>query len=48
MHIDGIQELNVVDGFLINLIPEINENNALDFEGFEIEFNLLYFYIFQS
>ena len=24
MHIDGIQELNVVNGLRINLIPEIN------------------------
>ena len=31
MHIDGIQELNVVDGFRINLIPEINENNAVTY-----------------
>ena len=23
MHIDGIQELNAVDGFRINLVPEI-------------------------
>ena len=31
MHIDGIQELNVVDGFRINLIPDINENNAVTY-----------------
>ena len=29
MHIDGIQELNVVDGFRINLIPEENDNDTV-------------------
>ena len=29
MHIDGIQELNVVDGFRINLIPEKNDNDTV-------------------
>ena len=29
MHIDGIQELNVVDGFRINLVPENNDNDAV-------------------
>ena len=29
MHIDGIQELNALDGFRINLVPEINDNDAI-------------------
>jgi len=29
MYIDGIQELNVVDGFRINLISENNDNDAV-------------------
>ena len=29
MHIDGIQELNAVDGFRINLIPEDNDNDTV-------------------
>jgi len=37
MHIDGIQELNVVDGFRINLIPEINENNAVTYSYDEVK-----------
>jgi len=37
MHIDGIQELNVVDGFRINLIPEINENNTVTYSYDEVK-----------
>ena len=37
MHIDGIQELNIVDGFRINLIPEINENNAIIYSYDEVK-----------
>ena len=37
MHIDGIQELNVVDGFRINLIPEFNENNAVTYSYDEVK-----------
>ena len=37
MHIDGIQELNIVDGFRINLIPEINKNNAVTYSYDEVK-----------
>ena len=37
MHIDGIQELNTVDGFQINLIPEINDNNAVTYTYDEVK-----------
>ena len=29
MHIDGIHELNSVDGFCIKLVPSVNENNIV-------------------
>ena len=34
MHIDGIQEINVVDGFRITLVPEETENNSI-YYGYE-------------
>ncbi len=37
MHIDGIQELNVVDGFRVNLIPENNENDAVIYSYDEVK-----------
>ena len=37
MHIDGIQELNVVDGFQINLIPEENDNDNVVYGYDEIK-----------
>ncbi len=37
MHIDGIQELNVVDGFRINLIPENNDNDAVIYSYDEVK-----------
>jgi len=39
MHIDGIQELNIVDGFRINLIPEIHDNNAVTYNYDEVKKN---------
>ena len=35
MHIDGIQELNVVDGFRITLVPEKTENDAVIY-GYDV------------
>ena len=37
MHIDGIQELNAVDGFRINLVPEINDNDAIIYSYDEVK-----------
>ena len=37
MHIDGIQELNVVDGFRINLIPENNDNDVVIYSYDEVK-----------
>jgi hypothetical protein len=37
MHIDGIQELNVVDGFRVNLIPENNDNDAVIYNYDEVK-----------
>ena len=37
MHIDGIQELNVVDGFHINLIPEDNDNDTVIYDYDEVK-----------
>ncbi len=37
MHIDGIQELNVVDGFRINLIPEKNDNDTVIYDYDEVK-----------
>ena len=37
MHIDGIQELNAVDGFRINLVPEINDNDAVIYSYDEVK-----------
>ena len=37
MHIDGIQELNIVDGFRINLIPENNDNDAVIYSYDEVK-----------
>ena len=37
MHIDGIQELNVVDGFRVNLIPENNDNDAIVYNYDEVK-----------
>ena len=37
MHIDGIQELNIVDGFRINLIPEENDNDTVIYGYDEIK-----------
>ena len=34
MHIDGIQELNIVDGFRISLVPEKTENDSICY-GYE-------------
>ena len=31
MHIDGIQELNIIDGFRINLVPDKSENDAVSY-----------------
>ena len=35
MHIDGIQELNVVDGFRITLVPEKTENDVVIY-GYDV------------
>ncbi len=35
MHIDGIQELNVVDGFRITLVPEKTGNDAVIY-GYDV------------
>ena len=35
MHIDGIQELNVMDGFRITLVPEKTENDAVIY-GYDV------------
>ena len=37
MHIDGIQELNVVDGFRVNLIPENNDNDTVIYNYDEVK-----------
>ena len=37
MHIDGIQELNTVDGFRINLVQEINDNDAIIYSYDEVK-----------
>ena len=37
MHIDGIQELSTVDGFRINLVPEINDNDAVIYSYDEVK-----------
>ena len=37
MHIDGIQELNVVDGFRVNLIPGNNDNDAVIYNYDEVK-----------
>ena len=39
MHIDGIQELNTVDGFRINLVPAINDNDAIIYSYDEVKKN---------
>ena len=37
MHIDGIQELNVIDGFRVKLVPEINVNDAVIYNYDEVK-----------
>ena len=37
MHIDGIQELNVIDGFRVKLVPEINVNDAIIYNYDEVK-----------
>ena len=37
MHIDGIQEINIVDGFRITLHPEIGENDSINYSYDDIK-----------
>ena len=31
MHIDGIQEINIVDGFRVTLLPDKGENDSISY-----------------
>ena len=37
MHIDGMQELSTVDGFRIDLVPEINDTDAVIYSYDEVK-----------
>ena len=37
MHIDGIQELNVIDGFRITLVPEKTEDDVVIYSYDEVK-----------